>query len=182
MVPDSVGRYEIVKRKVFHCQSTMSEKFQVFAAKNFPGMKESTDISQFLVQQGLRMRVRSKNLNVPVLPENFKSASTTTKRLPKRKSSDEREKPSPPTYPASKCKVVNGPQPQSYPRPVAIRSAPSSAIGGRKTSICKHPPLPGPEGMLSGHKPESSSRNPLFLTQPMKSELNLSQSFSHDSQ
>lgn len=175
-------RYEIVDRKVFHRQSTMSERFQVFAAKNFPGMQESTDISQFLVQQGLRMRVRSKNLNVPVLPENFKSASTTSKRLPKRKSSDKREKPSPPKYPAPKFKPVSDPQPQCYPRPAAIKLAPSSAIGGRSTSNCKHPPLPGPEGMLSGHRPESSSRNPLFLTQPITSKSTLSQSFSHHCQ
>ncbi|PLW55025.1 hypothetical protein PCANC_02480, partial [Puccinia coronata f. sp. avenae] len=81
--------HEIVNRKLHYCKSTISEKFHVYPPKNFPGMKGSTDISHFLAKQGMRMRVRSKSLNVPVLPQNFKSAPIASQRLPKRKPSDD---------------------------------------------------------------------------------------------
>ncbi|TGZ78716.1 hypothetical protein EX30DRAFT_383404 [Ascodesmis nigricans] len=52
--------YEMVKNEVVHIQSVTSEVFQVFAAKNFPGMTESTFLSRSFGDQGVRLRIRKE--------------------------------------------------------------------------------------------------------------------------
>jgi hypothetical protein len=160
-------RHEIVNRKLHYCKSTISEKFHVYPPKNFPGMKGSTDISHFLAKQGMRMRVRSKSLNVPVLPQNFKSAPIASQRLPKRKPSDDGDQPLSPRSSPPKFTHLDDTQPPWYPRPAVIESAPPPAIRAMNEGIRKHPPLPGPDGMLSGHKPDSGSRDSLFAPNPL---------------
>lgn len=52
-------RYEVVNEKVFPCATTHTEPFEVFSAKKFPGMEESTELSRTFANQGIRLRVRS---------------------------------------------------------------------------------------------------------------------------
>ena len=41
--------------------TVMSDQFQVFSAKKFPGMIESTELSRRFAQQGIRIPVRHSN-------------------------------------------------------------------------------------------------------------------------
>ncbi|KAA1105886.1 hypothetical protein PGT21_023242 [Puccinia graminis f. sp. tritici] len=160
--------YEIVDRKVYLCKSTMSDKFQVFPPKDFPGMNESTAMSNYMAAQGLRMRVRTKSLNVPSLNGNFECVKTGSKKPAKRKSATEGDKPG-----ARKHHLHHHPKlpknslPQFYHhhpadiKPISPPEIPSS-LEGHKPRFS----LPSLPMMLSGFKPESSSRNPLFSTDP----------------
>lgn len=42
---------------------TFSEKFQVYSAKKFPGVIESTPLSKVFAQQGIKIPIRKDNKN-----------------------------------------------------------------------------------------------------------------------
>lgn len=48
------------RNEVIHIKSIMSEPFTVYAAKNFPGMSESTFLSRSFGDQGVRLRIRKE--------------------------------------------------------------------------------------------------------------------------
>ncbi|KAI8459936.1 velvet factor-domain-containing protein [Phakopsora pachyrhizi] len=52
--------YEIEDTKVHFCASIVTDQFEVFSAKKFPGMNESTPLSKTFAKQGIRLRVRTK--------------------------------------------------------------------------------------------------------------------------
>ncbi|KAI9872139.1 MAG: hypothetical protein M1830_002030 [Pleopsidium flavum] len=52
--------FEMRKAEVFHIKSIISNPFTVFAAKNFPGMSESTFLSRSFGDQGVRLRIRKE--------------------------------------------------------------------------------------------------------------------------
>ncbi|TIB11583.1 hypothetical protein E3P89_01936 [Wallemia ichthyophaga] len=53
--------FEISNSKTFHRKSLFSNPFTVFSAKRFPGMDQSTELSQCLANQGLKIRIRRDN-------------------------------------------------------------------------------------------------------------------------
>jgi hypothetical protein len=48
------------RTEVVHIKSIVSEPFTVYAAKNFPGMAESTFLSRSFGDQGVRLRIRKE--------------------------------------------------------------------------------------------------------------------------
>ncbi|KAI5802225.1 velvet factor-domain-containing protein [Pyronema domesticum] len=52
--------FEMLKNEVIHIKSITSEPFTVYAAKNFPGMSESTFLSRSFGDQGVRLRIRKE--------------------------------------------------------------------------------------------------------------------------
>ncbi|OAV97610.1 hypothetical protein PTTG_01921 [Puccinia triticina 1-1 BBBD Race 1] len=160
--------YEIVDRKVYLCKSTMSEKFRVYPAKSFPGMDTSTDISNLFASQGMRMRVRTKNLNVPVLNENFKAVAAGSKKTQRKRriSEDDSEKAISPRHPVQPPQLASDNQPHFYPFPPAIKSLSPPQLCPRLEGNRKKMKLPSVEGFLKGEKPESVSRNSLWLKDP----------------
>ncbi|PWN53652.1 hypothetical protein IE53DRAFT_129792 [Violaceomyces palustris] len=50
--------FETIGHSVHHCKSIYSAPFNVFTAKRFPGMEESTRLSKSFADQGLKVRVR----------------------------------------------------------------------------------------------------------------------------
>ncbi|KAG0376336.1 hypothetical protein BGX24_007898 [Mortierella sp. AD032] len=52
--------YEMVGKDVHFCAHVISEPLVVFSAKKFPGMEESTVLSQYFADQGLKLRIRKE--------------------------------------------------------------------------------------------------------------------------
>ncbi|PUU77611.1 velvet factor-domain-containing protein, partial [Tuber borchii] len=52
--------FEMLKNEVVHIKSITSDPFTVYAAKNFPGMSESTFLSRSFGDQGVRLRIRKE--------------------------------------------------------------------------------------------------------------------------
>ncbi|KFH62763.1 hypothetical protein MVEG_11289 [Podila verticillata NRRL 6337] len=52
--------YEMTGTQVHFCASIVSAPFVVYSAKKFPGMEESTTLSQFFAEQGLKIRIRKE--------------------------------------------------------------------------------------------------------------------------
>ncbi|UZJ53510.1 hypothetical protein CBS101457_002830 [Exobasidium rhododendri] len=50
--------FETIGHEVHHCKSVYSTPFNVYTAKRFPGMEESTLLSKSFADQGLKVRVR----------------------------------------------------------------------------------------------------------------------------
>ena len=48
-------------REVCHIRSVISQPFQVYSAKNFPGMSQSTFLSRSFSDQGVRIRIRKES-------------------------------------------------------------------------------------------------------------------------
>lgn len=57
--------YEIVEDGVLFCDSVVTDVFQVYSSKKFPGMRQSTELSKSLAQQGLKLRIRRPDTNEP---------------------------------------------------------------------------------------------------------------------
>ncbi|KAI8805297.1 velvet factor-domain-containing protein [Cladochytrium replicatum] len=55
--------YEIVNSEIYFCISIISDIFNVYAAKKFPGMEESTQLSRTFAEQGLKIRIRKETRN-----------------------------------------------------------------------------------------------------------------------
>ncbi|GAA5976390.1 hypothetical protein JCM5350_001675, partial [Sporobolomyces pararoseus] len=53
-----MSMYEIVEDGVLFCDSVVTDVFQVYNSKKFPGMRQSTELSKSLAQQGLKLRIR----------------------------------------------------------------------------------------------------------------------------
>ncbi|GAA5961087.1 hypothetical protein JCM3765_006532 [Sporobolomyces pararoseus] len=53
-----MSMYEIVEDGVLFCDSVVTDVFQVYSSKKFPGMRQSTELSKSLAQQGLKLRIR----------------------------------------------------------------------------------------------------------------------------
>ncbi|KAG0015802.1 hypothetical protein BGZ82_001291 [Podila clonocystis] len=52
--------YEMTGTQVNFCASIVSAPLVVYSAKKFPGMEESTTLSQFFAEQGLKIRIRKE--------------------------------------------------------------------------------------------------------------------------
>ncbi|KAG0313159.1 hypothetical protein BGZ99_009036 [Dissophora globulifera] len=52
--------YEMVGKDVHFCAFVISEPLVVYSAKKFPGMEESTLLSQYFAEQGLKIRIRKE--------------------------------------------------------------------------------------------------------------------------
>ncbi|KAA6411057.1 MAG: hypothetical protein FRX48_05368 [Lasallia pustulata] len=52
--------FEMCKHEVIYIKSISSDPFTVYAAKNFPGMSESTFLSRSFGDQGVRLRIRKE--------------------------------------------------------------------------------------------------------------------------
>ncbi|KAG0144615.1 hypothetical protein CROQUDRAFT_672291 [Cronartium quercuum f. sp. fusiforme G11] len=76
--------YEIVGEKVWFCASTQTEPFEVFSAKKFPGMEESTEMSRSFANQGIRLRVRTKSQLQPGQTSSERATSTARGRKKQR--------------------------------------------------------------------------------------------------
>ncbi|KDN39948.1 hypothetical protein K437DRAFT_250382, partial [Tilletiaria anomala UBC 951] len=50
--------FETIGHGVYHCKSIYTAPFNVYTAKRFPGMEESTKLSRAFADQGLKVRVR----------------------------------------------------------------------------------------------------------------------------
>ncbi|KAJ3153318.1 hypothetical protein HDU86_005273 [Geranomyces michiganensis] len=52
--------FEIINTEIYHCTSICSDAFNVYPAKKFPGMEESTFLSRTFAEQGLKIRIRKE--------------------------------------------------------------------------------------------------------------------------
>ncbi|KAF9350302.1 hypothetical protein BGX26_011490 [Mortierella sp. AD094] len=52
--------YEMVGKDVHFCAYIISDPLVVYSAKKFPGMEESTQLSQYFAEQGLKIRIRKE--------------------------------------------------------------------------------------------------------------------------
>ncbi|KAF9989637.1 hypothetical protein BGZ75_005622 [Mortierella antarctica] len=52
--------YEMVGKDVHFCAYVISDPLIVYSAKKFPGMEESTILSQYFAEQGLKIRIRKE--------------------------------------------------------------------------------------------------------------------------
>ncbi|TPX36152.1 hypothetical protein SmJEL517_g01416 [Synchytrium microbalum] len=52
--------FEIIAAEIFYCASIISDIFNVYPAKKFPGMEESTLLSRAFAEQGLKIRIRKE--------------------------------------------------------------------------------------------------------------------------
>lgn len=52
--------FEIINTDIYYCASVISDVFEVYPAKKFPGMKESTALSKIFADQGLKIRIRKE--------------------------------------------------------------------------------------------------------------------------
>ncbi|KAF9997010.1 hypothetical protein BGZ79_009253 [Entomortierella chlamydospora] len=52
--------YEMVGKDVHFCDYIISDPLVVYSAKKFPGMEESTQLSQYFAEQGLKIRIRKE--------------------------------------------------------------------------------------------------------------------------
>ncbi|CAG8725648.1 10898_t:CDS:2, partial [Cetraspora pellucida] len=53
--------FEIINNEVVHIQSILSDIFDVYSPKTFPGMSESTFLSRSFSDQGVRIRIRKEH-------------------------------------------------------------------------------------------------------------------------
>ncbi|KAF0512558.1 VosA protein, variant 2 [Gigaspora margarita] len=53
--------FEIIESEVVHIQSILSDVFDVYSPKTFPGMSESTFLSRSFSDQGVRIRIRKEH-------------------------------------------------------------------------------------------------------------------------
>ncbi|EPZ35961.1 hypothetical protein ROZALSC1DRAFT_26506 [Rozella allomycis CSF55] len=53
--------FELVQQsdKAYYCATAKSNSFKVYLAKHFPGLNESTPLSRYLADHGIKMRVRN---------------------------------------------------------------------------------------------------------------------------
>ncbi|KAF6824995.1 hypothetical protein CPLU01_10532 [Colletotrichum plurivorum] len=56
--------YEFRGMEAVECAVVESSRFEVHNQKTFPGMSESTPLTRFLSEQGVRLRVRKESMNV----------------------------------------------------------------------------------------------------------------------
>ncbi|KAJ3092321.1 hypothetical protein HK100_006966, partial [Physocladia obscura] len=52
--------FEIINSAMYYCTSIVSNVFNVYSAKKFPGMEESTFLSKAFAEQGLKIRIRKE--------------------------------------------------------------------------------------------------------------------------
>ncbi|KAI8617771.1 velvet factor-domain-containing protein, partial [Chytriomyces sp. MP71] len=52
--------FEIINTEMYYCTSIISNPFNVYSAKKFPGMEESTFLSKAFAEQGLKIRIRKE--------------------------------------------------------------------------------------------------------------------------
>ncbi|TPX62224.1 hypothetical protein SpCBS45565_g07062 [Spizellomyces sp. 'palustris'] len=52
--------FEIINTEIYYCTSICSDVFNVYPAKKFPGMEESTFLSRTFAEQGLKIRIRKE--------------------------------------------------------------------------------------------------------------------------
>ncbi|GAA5823703.1 hypothetical protein JCM10212_003714 [Sporobolomyces blumeae] len=146
-----MSMFEIVEDGVMFRDSVMTEVFQVFSSKRFPGMGRSTELSKSFAQQGLKLRIRRPG---------SKDDDDKVRTAPRVKS-----KPSSRVGTASSTSApswpLDGPLGQSYPR--------SPSNGPRRSSgppaLTQYGPLIVPAGTTSvGRKRPTtatdSSRHP----------------------
>ncbi|BGP23597.1 hypothetical protein JCM10295v2_002497 [Rhodotorula toruloides] len=55
--------YELTEGGVRFCSSVLTDAFQVYSSKRFPGMSKSTELSKYFAQQGIKLRVRRPGYN-----------------------------------------------------------------------------------------------------------------------
>ncbi|RKO87244.1 velvet factor [Blyttiomyces helicus] len=52
--------FEIINTEIYYCTCIYSDPFNVYPAKKFPGMEESTFLSRTFAEQGLKIRIRKE--------------------------------------------------------------------------------------------------------------------------
>ncbi|KAH8149502.1 uncharacterized protein LAJ45_06582 [Morchella importuna] len=132
--------FEMLKNEVVHIKSITSEPFTVYAAKNFPGMSESTFLSRSFGDQGVRLRIR-------------KEPRTLLKRPPSGIGSV--EYPPRPPYPT----LPPESRPQGYPPQSGYMTSPSH----------EYPPVYGDQGKrrrTDVMSPRDSRGEPQYAPRP----------------
>ncbi|GAA6020361.1 hypothetical protein JCM11491_000325 [Sporobolomyces phaffii] len=94
--------FEIVENGVIFCDSVVTDVFQVYSSKRFPGMRQSTELSRSLAQQGLKLRIRRPEPNGSDGDETAAEVS----QQPKRKKSKPTPRQRPPASNDSSWSVV----------------------------------------------------------------------------
>ncbi|GAA6055936.1 hypothetical protein JCM3770_005603 [Rhodotorula araucariae] len=61
--------YEVNEEGVEFCTSILTDVFQVYSSKRFPGMGKSTELSKSVAQQGLKLRIRRPAATMNDTPE-----------------------------------------------------------------------------------------------------------------
>ncbi|GAA5890139.1 hypothetical protein JCM5296_002828 [Sporobolomyces johnsonii] len=123
--------YKIVEDGVHFCDSILTDVFQVYSSKRFPGMGKSTELSKSFAQQGLKLRIRrpgSKNEDEeePAPPRRDRISPLVTRR-PNASSTAEFQAPPPPPAPTQHQRRASGPSASSYYPPLLSSSSSASA-------------------------------------------------------
>ncbi|GAA5858370.1 hypothetical protein JCM1840_001169 [Sporobolomyces johnsonii] len=150
--------YKIVEDGVHFCDSILTDVFQVYSSKRFPGMGKSTELSKSFAQQGLKLRIRrpgSKNEDEeePAPPRRDRISPLVTRR-PNASSTAEFQAPPPPPAPTQHQRRASGPSASSYYPPLlsssssasasACRKRPRSPRGAESTASTSRHPMPSP--------------------------------------
>ncbi|EFX01338.1 developmental regulator [Grosmannia clavigera kw1407] len=71
--------YQMQKTECFHITSTVSDVFQVYPTKSFPGLAESTFLTRSFSDQGVRLRLRKDSRSITTRKRNAKAAEFARK-------------------------------------------------------------------------------------------------------
>ncbi|GAA5938347.1 uncharacterized protein JCM15063_000708 [Sporobolomyces koalae] len=105
-----MSMYEIVDDGAIFCDSILTEVFQVYSSKRFPGMSKSAETSKTLAREGLKLRMRRTDSSADlergdtIDPPRRKKAKTISRKRPNTSSgswqqiSPAQTAPSPPPY------------------------------------------------------------------------------------
>ncbi|GAA5836664.1 hypothetical protein JCM3766R1_006983 [Sporobolomyces carnicolor] len=106
--------YEIVEDGVIFCDSILTEVFQVYSPKRYPGNRQSTELSKSLAEQGLKLRIRR--------PENNDRDDDATGSAPPRR---KKSKPTP---------RQRSNNPKAWSATTDTAPSPASPVSGRRAS------------------------------------------------
>lgn len=71
--------YQMQKTECYHITSTISDVFQVYPTKSFPGLAESTFLTRSFSDQGVRLRLRKDSRSMTTRKRNAKAAEFARK-------------------------------------------------------------------------------------------------------
>ncbi|GAA5931897.1 hypothetical protein JCM1841_006789 [Sporobolomyces salmonicolor] len=170
-----MSMYKIVEDGVHFCDSILTDVFQVYSSKRFPGMGKSTELSKSFAQQGLKLRIRrpgSKNEDEEDLtPPRRNRISPLVTHRPTASSTADFQPPPPPPVATQHERRTSGPSASSYYPPLPSSSSSASASACRKrpwssrgadspASTSRHP-TPNPHGHgYAPYPPQSALSRP----------------------
>ncbi|BGP38831.1 hypothetical protein JCM10449v2_002769 [Rhodotorula kratochvilovae] len=128
--------YEVNEEGVEFCTSILTDTFQVYSSKRFPGMGKSTELSKSFAQQGLKLRIRRPGSKADDTPEESAAPTPAPRLAPQKFRTSSRRAPepsaAPPPAPAGESFAPPPPRRPSAPAAQPAAAGPLTQAQGRR--------------------------------------------------